>query len=236
MRAGRWISPLKLRFTGQEILYCAEVAEAKMMILEEGFLDRIREVQPHLPTVKHYISIGNNTPKDMESFEEVMKQSSSEPREVPLDDNEGCSLYFTSGTTGKPKPILLTNKNIECAAITNNHNWNMKHSDNFLLLQPLYHAGGGMMWVGAVIVGAPAVLLKGMIRPLDVIHAVQGEKVSILFMVVPWALDVLGFYDRKELSLEQHDLKCCRLLSLGGQPVPPAVIKRWLERFPHMEY
>jgi len=236
MRAGAWIAPLNFRFTGQEILYCADVAEAKMMILEEGFIDRIREVQAQLPTVKHYISIGKNTPRDMEDFETVMMQSSSESVEVPLDDNEGCSLYFTSGTTGKPKPILLTNKNIECAAITNNTNWNIKHNDNFLLLQPLYHAGGGMMWVGAVIVGAPAVLLKGIIKPLDVVHAVQQENVSILFMVVPWALDILGFYDRKELSAEEYNLKRCRLVSLGGQPVPPAVIKRWLDRFPHMEY
>jgi len=236
MRAGAWIAPLNFRFTGQEILYCAEVAEAKMMILEEGFIDRIREVQPHLPTVERYICIGENTPKDMESFEQVMSGSSSDPVEVPLDENEGCSLYFTSGTTGKPKPILLTHRNIECAAITNNYNWNIRHSDNFLLLQPLYHAGGGMMWVGAVAVGAPAVLLKGMIKPLDVVHTVQNEKVSILFMVVPWALDVLGFYDRKELSTAQYDLKSCRLLSLGGQPVPPAVIKRWLDHFPHMEY
>lgn len=236
MRAGAWIAPLNFRFTAQEIIYCGEVAEAKMMILEEGFLDRIREVQPHLPTVKHYIHIGKNPPKDIESLEDIMKQSSSKPVEVPLDDNEGCSLYFTSGTTGKPKPILLTNKNLECAAVTNNHNWNIKHNDNFLLLQPLYHAGGGMMWVGCVIVGAPAVLIKGMIKPIDVVHVAQDENVSILFMVVPWALDILGHYDRGELTTGQSGLKSCRLLSLGGQPVPPAVIIRWLEKFPHMEY
>ena len=236
MRAGAWIAPLNFRFTGQEILYCADVAQAKMMILEEGFIDRVREVQPRLSTVSHYISIGNNTPKDMESFEEVMAKSSAAAVDVPLDENEGCSLYFTSGTTGTPKPILLTNKNIECAAITNNTNWNIKHNDNFLLLQPLYHAGGGMMWVGAVIVGAPAVVLKGVVKPLDVIHTVQDEKVTILFTVVPWALDILGFYDRNELSTEQYGLKHCRLVSMGGQPVPPAVVTRWLGRFPHMEY
>ena len=236
MRAGAWIAPLNFRFNSHEIKYCADVAEAKMMILEETFIERIHEVRPSLPTVRDYIFIGENVPKDMESFEEIMKQSSSKPVEVPLEDHEGCSLYFTSGTTGKPKPILLTNKNLECAAITNNHNWNIKHSDHFLLLQPLYHAGGGMMWVGAVIVGAPAVLIKGIIKPIDVVHVVQDEKVSILFLVVPWASDILGHYERGELSREQYDLKWCRLLSMGGQPVPPTLIKQWLERFPHMQY
>jgi acyl-CoA synthetase (AMP-forming)/AMP-acid ligase II len=236
MRAGAWIAPLNFRFTGQEIVYCADVAEAKMMILEGGFLKTIREVQSSLPAVKHYINIGENTPEDMEDFEEVMANSSEVPVAVETDDNEGCALYFTSGTTGKPKPILLTNKNFECAAITNNYNWNIKHNDNFLLLQPLYHAGGGMMWVGCVVVGAPAVLIKGMIKPIDVVRTVQSENVSILFMVVPWALDILGHYDRKELTIEDHDMKCCRILSMGGQPVPPSVIERWLTYFPHMEY
>jgi acyl-CoA synthetase (AMP-forming)/AMP-acid ligase II len=85
-------------------------------------------------------------------------------------------------------------------------------------------------------VGAPAVLINGMIKPRDVVKVVEDEKVTLLFMVVPWALDILGFYERGELTTDKEGMKTCRLLSLGGQPVPPAVIERWLKYFPHMEY
>jgi acyl-CoA synthetase (AMP-forming)/AMP-acid ligase II len=231
MRMGALIAPLNFRFNSHEIKHCADVAEAKMMILEEEFIERINEVRPHLPTIKDYILVGEKVAKGMESFGEIMDQSSSNPVETPLDDDEGCSLYFTSGTTGRAKPILLTYKNLECAAITNNTNYQITHNDNFILLQPLYHAGGGMMWAGDVIVGASAVLIKGIIRPLDIVHVVQQEKVTVLMLVVPWAADILGLYDRKELSLQEYDLKCCRLLFMGAQPVPTSLIKRWLSYF-----
>jgi acyl-CoA synthetase (AMP-forming)/AMP-acid ligase II len=48
MRVGAWIAPLNFRFDSHEIKYCADVAEAKMMILEEAFIERVHEVRPHL--------------------------------------------------------------------------------------------------------------------------------------------------------------------------------------------
>jgi len=236
MKTGAWIAPLSFRFDSREIKYCADVAEAKIMILGEEFLDRVEAVRPELHTIRDYIFVGENPPKGMEAFEDVMSKASSEPVEVELNDDDGASLYFTSGTTGTPKPILLTHKNLEHIGISMNHNWNIKHEDKFLLLQPLYHAGGGMMWFGCLIVGAPAVLMKGVVRPQAIIDAVKEERVTILFLVVPWAQDILLLLDRGEVKLEDYDLRCCRLLAMGGQPVPPSLIKHWKTCFPHMAY
>jgi acyl-CoA synthetase (AMP-forming)/AMP-acid ligase II len=172
----------------------------------------------------------------MESYDTFMADGSPTPVEVDMSDDEGAALYFTSGTTGNPKPILMSHKNMECAAITNNHNRSVQHEDNFLNLPPLYHAGSVMMWYAHVIVGAPSTILLGMVKPQSICEVIDREKITILFLVTPWAQDILGAFDRGELKHGDYDLSCCRLLCMGAQPVPPSLIRRWENTFPHMQY
>jgi len=144
IRTGAWAVPLSFRFTSRDIKYCADIAEAKVMILGEEFAERVEAIRPQLPTIKNYIFAGQNPPEAMENFEDVIARSSSRHVDTKLAEQDGCGLYFTSGTTGEPKPIVLTHQNMECAAITEQHHHHQKHEDNFVLLPPLYHTGAKM--------------------------------------------------------------------------------------------
>lgn len=92
-------------------------------------------------TVQDYIYLGEDPPVKMETYDDVIASALSNPVSLRARDEEGAALYFTSGTTGRPKPILLSHKNMECAAITNNYHRSVIHRDNFLNLSLLYHAG-----------------------------------------------------------------------------------------------
>ena len=235
IRTGAWAVPLNFRFTGQDFKYCADIAEGKLMILSEQFIDRVKEVRSQLPTIKNYFVVGPSIPEGMEDFEQVVKNSSPQPVEAGLRDDDECGLYFTSGTTGAPKPILITHKNAECAAITENRHHYQRHDDNFIIIPPLYHTGAKMHWFGNLIVGARAVLLTEF-NPKNLFDAVHKERGTIVWLLVPWVQDILVALDKGELKKEDYDLSCWRLMHTGAQPIPPSLIRDWQQYFPDMQY
>jgi len=235
IRTGAWAVPLNFRFTGQDFKYCADIAEGKLMILSEQFIDRVKEVRSQLPTIKNYIVVSQSIPEGMEDFEQVISKSSPQPVEAGLRDDDECGLYFTSGTTGAPKPILLTHKNMECAAITENRHHYQSHDDNFIIIPPLYHTGAKMHWFGNLIVGARAVLLTEF-NPKNLFDAVHKERGTIVWLLVPWVQDILVALDKGELKKEDYDLSCWRLMHTGAQPIPPSLIRDWQQYFPDMQY
>jgi acyl-CoA synthetase (AMP-forming)/AMP-acid ligase II len=235
IRMGAWVVPLNFRFTEQDFKYCADVAEARAMILGEQFIERVEAVRPQLPTIKNYILVGEPLPKGMEDFEKVIDKSSPHPADVNLRDEDECGLYFTSGTTGAPKPILLTHKNMECTAITENRHHYQTNEDNFILIPPLYHTGAMMHWLGSLIVGGRATLLTE-VSPQYIFEAIAKERGTVVFLLVPWAQDILAALERGELKKEDHDFSSWRLTHMGAQPIPFSLIKHWKQYFPDMQY
>ena len=92
-----------------------------------------------------------------------------------------------------------------------------------------------MHWFGSLVTGGKAVLLKG-IKPKNIIEAVSNEKCTIVWLLVPWAQDILDAIDRKEINLDDYSLSQWRLMHIGAQPVPPSLIKRWKKVFPNHLY
>ena len=235
IRTGAWAVPLNFRFTSREIKYCADISEAKVMVLGEEFTERVEAIRSQLPTIQKYIFVGQDIPQGMEGFESVLDKSSTKPTGIVLEDEDTCGLYFTSGTTGDPKPIVLTHKNMEWAAITEQRHHYQKRDDNFILLPPLYHTGAKMHWFGSLITGSKATILTE-ISPRNIFEAVHNERGTIVWLLVPWAQDILGAMDRGELKKEDYDLSCWRLMHIGAQPVPPSLVKHWKEYFRAMQY
>jgi len=195
----------------------------------------VESVRPELTTIKDYIFAGQNPPQGMNTLESITGWASSQPPDIDLNDDDACGLYFTSGTTGNPKPILLTHKNMEWAAVTEQKHHYQEHDDNFILIPPLYHAGAKMHWFGSLIAGGRATILKE-VTPGYILETTASEKGTIVWLLVPWAQDILGALDRGELKKEDYDLRSWRLMHIGAQPVPPSLIKRWKEYFPSMQY
>jgi acyl-CoA synthetase (AMP-forming)/AMP-acid ligase II len=84
-------------------------------------------------------------------------------------------------------------------------------------------------------VGGRAVILKG-ISPEWVLEAVSEEKGTIVWLLVPWAQDILLKLDSGEIKLKDYELSQWRLMHIGAQPVPPSLVKHWKEYFPNMAY
>jgi acyl-CoA synthetase (AMP-forming)/AMP-acid ligase II len=92
-----------------------------------------------------------------------------------------------------------------------------------------------MHWFGNFIVGARGVILKG-IRPEWILEAMSEERCTIVFLLVPWAQDILVAIETGQVKLEDFHLDQWRMMHIGAQPVPPSLIKNWKKVFPHHEY
>ncbi|MBA4419009.1 MAG: AMP-dependent synthetase [Syntrophus sp. (in: bacteria)] len=235
VRTGAWAVPLNFRFTAEEMKYGADVAEPKAFIFDEEFTPRVEAVKDQLATVKSFICVGKNTPAFAESFHKLMAAADATPLNTEISFDDPCGLYFTSGTTGQPKPILLTHNNMANACIVENKHHRQTKDDVFILLPPLYHTGAKMHWFGHFIVGSKAIILKG-ISPEWTLEAISEEGGTVLWSLVPWIQDILIKLDSGELKLSNYKFDQWRILHMGAQPIPPALIMHWRKYFPAMQY
>ena len=115
------------------------------------------------------------------------------------------------------------------------HHHSQTREDVFLCIPPLYHTGAKMHWFGSLLSGSKAVLLRG-VKPEWILRAVTEEKCTIVWLLVPWAQDLLDAVDAGQIDLADYYLDQWRLMHIGAQPVPPSLIRRWMEKFPHHQY
>jgi acyl-CoA synthetase (AMP-forming)/AMP-acid ligase II len=235
IKTGAWAVPLNFRFNAQNYQYCAEVAEARAIILEEEFASIVQTERQHLKTIKDYIYVGPALPPGMVHYEDVLKTAENTPLNVVLGPEDECGLYFTSGTTGSPKPVLLTHKNMSFSAMVEQVHHRQTKEDNFIIIPPLYHTGAKMHWFGSLISGSRATILTEF-SPQNLLEAVSREQGTIVWMLVPWVHDILVALDRGELKLADYDLKSWWLMHMGAQPIPPALVQHWRQYFPRMSY
>jgi acyl-CoA synthetase (AMP-forming)/AMP-acid ligase II len=238
LKTGAMAAPLNFRFISRQIKYCVDIAEPKIMILDQDFSQRVEEIRSDLATVKHYIFVGQNVPEGMEAYEDVLSKASAAPPDIQLSGEDEAGLYFTSGTTGDPKATLLCHRSLEHTAVNENYSHRETRKDCFLLIQPLYHTGGKMHWFGSLIAGARAVMTTGGERvtaPL-ILETISKEKISLCMLLVPWLQDIVTALDRGDLKLSDYDVSSLRLVHSGAQPIPPVLVRRFLKFFPNIDY
>ncbi|MBR7148288.1 MAG: AMP-binding protein, partial [Firmicutes bacterium] len=174
-------------------------------------------------------------PSFAESYSELTADCSSQCPKIAITDQDDAAIYFSSGTTGFPKAILHNHESLLHACLTEQAHHNQTKDDVFLCIPPLYHTGAKMHWFGSFLVGAKGILLKGT-QPEAILDAVSKEKCSIVWLLVPWAQDMLDAIDRGDIDLSKYELDQWRLMHIGAQPVPPSLIRRWKEKFPTHQY
>ena len=236
LKSGAMAVPLNFRYTAEEIRYCLDLADVDVLVFGPAFIGRIESIIDRMPKrVKTLLYVGEDCPSFAESYANLVSYCSSKSPDIPLSDEDEAAIYFSSGTTGFPKAIVHRHRALvySCEVEQNHHK--QTREDTFLCIPPLYHTGAKMHWFGSFLVGGKAVLLRG-IKPEWIISAAAEEKCSIVWLLVPWAQDILDAIDRGEIKLEDYDLSRWRLMHIGAQPVPPSLIKRWKTIFPHHDY
>ena len=235
LKCGALAVPMNSRYTAEEIRYCAELADVSVLIYGPEFIDRVAEIRDRLPDIKNFFFVGEDIPDGADDFNRYLSCCSTTPPPVELCEDDDAAIYFSSGTTGFPKAILHAHRALLCSAKTERAHHGQSRDDVFLCIPPLYHTGAKMHWFGSLISGSRAVLLRG-VSPEWILQAVSEEKATIVWLLVPWAQDILDAIDRGDINLKDYRISQWRLMHIGAQPVPPSLIKRWKKVFPWHQY
>ncbi len=235
LKAGCIAVPMNFRYSADEIRYCLDLADVEYLVFGPEFVSRIDAIKDEIPAVKTLFFVGAGTPDYTEDLLRMMSFCSSSNPPVPLNDEDHAAIYFSSGTTGFPKAILHNHEALVSSCRTEQNHHGQGRDDVFLCIPPLYHTGAKMHWFGSLLAGSRAVLLRG-VKPEWILQAVSEEKCTIVWLLVPWAQDLLDAMEAGRANLEQYTLSQWRLMHIGAQPVPPSLITRWLKVFPHHQY
>ncbi len=235
LKTGASAVPLNFRYSPDEIEYCLDLAEADVLIFGPEFIGRVEAVADKISQKTTLIYLGTGCPAFADDFNDLISECSGVFPECTLTEDDDAAIYFSSGTTGFPKAILHKHRSLMHSCLVEQNHHGQTKDDCFLCIPPLYHTGAKMHWFGSFLVGSKAVILKGT-QARSILEAVSSEKCSIVWLLVPWAQDILNALDRGEIDPKDYDLSQWRLMHIGAQPVPQSLIKRWLEYFPNHQY
>ena len=235
LKAGALAVPLNFRYAADEIKYCVELAEVDVLVFGPEFTGRVEEIVDEIDEKRILFYVGGDCPTFAEDYDKLAANCPSYSLDIKLTDDDYAAIYFSSGTTGFPKAILHKHRSLMHAAKVEQKHHGQTKDDVFLCIPPLYHTGAKMHWLGSFLVGGKAVLLKG-VTPKTILETVSNEQCTIVWLLVPWAQDILLAIEKGDVKLEDYKLDQWRLMHIGAQPVPQSLIKKWKTIFPHHQY
>ncbi|SNU08867.1 Acyl-CoA synthetase (AMP-forming)/AMP-acid ligase II [Lachnospiraceae bacterium] len=235
LKTGALAVPLNFRYDADEIEYCVDLADVDILVFGPEFIGRVEEIAEKISKNRLLFYVGENCPSFAEDYNEMVANSSSITPDIEITDEDYGAIYFSSGTTGFPKAILHKHQSLMHSAKVEQAHHGQTKDDVFLCIPPLYHTGAKMHWFGSLISGGKAVLLKGT-KPEYILDTVSREKCTIVWLLVPWAQDLLISLEDGKLNKADYELDQWRLMHIGAQPVPASLITRWKEVFPNHDY
>ena len=235
LKTGAIAVPLNFRYTAEEIDYCVKLADADILFFGPEFIGRVESIADSMNKDHLLFFVGENCPSFAEDYLRATANCSSSAPKILIEDDDEAAIYFSSGTTGFPKAILLRHTALLQSARMEAMHHATTHNDVFLCIPPLYHTGAKMHWFGSLYTGSKAVLLKGN-SPSAIMETASNEGCTIVWLLVPWCQDILAALDRGDLRLEDFQLSQWRLMHIGAQPVPPSLIRHWMSYFPNHKY
>ena len=235
LKTGALAVPMNFRYSSEEIKYCLDLAEADVLVFGPEFIGRVETIAEDISKGRILFYVGGDCPCFAEDYDKLTSNCASVSPGIAISDDDDAAIYFSSGTTGFPKAILHSHRSLMHASIVEQKHHHQTKDDVFLCIPPLYHTGAKMHRFGSLITGGKAVLLKG-VSPETILDTVSKEKCTIVWLLVPWALDILEAIDTGKIDPKNYDLSQWRLMHIGAQPVPQSLINRWKHYFPNHQY
>ncbi|MBI4451832.1 long-chain-fatty-acid--CoA ligase [Candidatus Woesearchaeota archaeon] len=210
---GSVIVPMNISFKEQEILHILKDCAAKAIITDNERLPIVEKIKNKLPELKNIVLIDGKW-KETFNFDELISSSNDKNPGVILKDNDYSIIFYTSGTTGKPKGAALTQKNVMSGIKALVQSWKWSQDDVFFLALPLYHIHGiGVALCGSLYAGNFTILRKKFDAE-DVLETIPKRKVT-LFMGVP----TMYFKLLEVPNCDKYDVSSMRLFVSGSAPL-----------------
>lgn len=210
--AGAVMVPLNTRLNTEEYAYILEHSGTRLLIADSELIEPVRGLLPGLEKV---VIAGPGEP-DWENYEDWIGQEDTSPLPLPdIDENAMITLNYTSGTTARPKGVMLTHRNTYINAVDFLLHMRMQTQDRYLHVLPMFHANGwGDVWAVSA-VGAVHSALRKVAGP-QLWEAIESQDITAL-CGAPAVLNMLATTPHQPLN---HPVR----VATAGAPPPSRLI------------
>jgi long-chain acyl-CoA synthetase len=228
--AGGVFVPLSTRGTLDDLARQLADSEAQILVVDDDFANPGRRLCERVASLHHVIHAGEAAPpSDLLDYEALLAQA--EPvADAGRRNDDTAALFYTGGTTGQSKGVMLTHTNLYSNAINGAALLRYDDSTIHLHLGPLYHVAAGARVLTATLAAATQVVIPRF-AAAAVLEAVATHGVSVI-SVVPTMLSML----LRAPELETCDLSSLKLITYGAAPMPEVVIDEAVRRLPHVDF
>jgi fatty-acyl-CoA synthase len=228
---GSILMPLNFRLVPDDFEYILNHGGASVVIVEEGLTDLIDQIRPKLETVKHFI-VARDKPQAATSewldYETLLDEASAEPPpHVEIDENETSALLYTSGTTGRPKGVMLTHRNLYMNAMNSICEFGIHERDVYLHTLAQFHCNGWGVGYAVTGMGGTHVIVKKF-EPAAFFDLVTKERVT--FACMPPTMINMALNQPMDAATIERLPRGMRVGTAGSAP-PLATIQGAQEKF-----
>lgn len=215
--------PLNYRLVAADHEYILNHAGVSVVLVDEEYTGVIDAIRPQLRTVRHWISASytRTAPPGWTDWDTLCDAASDAPPPSPaLDENDLVSINYTSGTTARPKGVMLTHRNCYLNAYNLIAHLGVRHEDVELWTLPMFHCNGWGGVYATTAVGATHVVLRA-IDARRIFELIAAEGVTFACMAPAVLRTILDYPDRA-----QHAIRTRPRFVVAGAPPPAAFIER----------
>jgi acyl-CoA synthetase (AMP-forming)/AMP-acid ligase II len=225
IEAGAILNPINIRLTPQDIGYILNHSASKVFFYHKDFAPLVEAIKPSLPEAKHFVVMeGEAGGVATHEYEGLLAEASTDYHPPEIDENDIAELFYTSGTTAKPKGVALTHRSLHLHGVYSALSLQPGDSDVILHVVPLYHVNGWGTPHTFTMAGGTHVMLRKF-DPGALLGLVQKYGVTYL-LGVPTIFNALVNYPQRS----DYDLSSVRFMMTGGAPASPTLIKAMQEK------
>ena len=224
---GAIIVPLNIRLAVGELVYILNDSKSKILFIDDPFLamlDEIRAGAEHLSEI--YFSDSSETPAGLKNFSELLEGQPSEFDVPEIDEDDVAGYYYTGGTTGEPKGVMLTGRNVMANAFHLQSVLRYSPADTYLHIAPMFHLADLASLYAVTMMGSTHVIGRAF-DPKLTLELIEKHRVTLLILVPTMINFVVNYAD-----FDKYDLSSLRNYMYGASPMPVPLLKRAMEKIP----
>jgi len=226
---GAILVPLNFRLSAKELAVILNDSQTRILISQGQFHEKVKDLPASVPTIERVIW----TRTDVEpagpgekAYESLLAGQRPEPPPAQsIKDDDVAQLYYTSGTTGRPKGVMLTHKNVKSHALGTIAELHLTDSDNWFHVAPLFHLADAWATFAITWVGGKHVILPSF-EPLEALRVIQKEKIT-LSNLIPTMLNLMVNHP----DVGRFDYSSLRVILSGGAPIAPETVRKIIDAF-----
>lgn len=224
--AGMPLAPLNIRLAAHELEFILNDGEIKALILGPEYVSLYEQFKDRTPMIEHVVLTDGGPMAGMVGFEHLIETSQPLHHSVrDWSENDMLNLCYTGGTTGLPKGVMLSQRNVVSNAEHAYQTMKFDEDDVWLHVAPMFHLADAWACYTLTLAGGVHVFIPGF-QPQLTLEAIQGHGVTKTILV-PTMINFLLAYP----ELEKYNLRSLDTLLFGASPMPVDRIQAAVKAF-----